>query len=856
MEDPLLTEDAARGVASKLGLTLGGRGYSFASETYSDKGLYAYLSGPYKGMAFYGRGGLEREQLRSFPKDSSKYRPFPSSATQPLTEVQAERIAKTFGLECGGKGYSFADESYPPGLYSYSEGKFKGIAFFGRHLRPNAADQRRALKFPKIRLFGTPQSWWAEPPTGRESTSIVDGRKTSLFAPRKARVLLVGFCSFQGDSSDTWDRSARLDGELQRIFVDKFGLPKADVICLQDAEGTAGRTLECACQLARKCDDGDLLFVFFGSHGSLRRSGDPFSYEMSAFDHRIPGVDLVDAIFSNWKGRTGRLVFYTDTCYSGSMNAIVKRRSSRTGIRVAALSSTAPYQTAWSKWRFWRCVVDALNGYEAAADRSAITLHSIAAFVGRTLSVHANGHPEWTIDDGFGNVFVTHVSRACKAPWWGENAVDGGKKCVVLRRGATTSLVRYAAKEWNNPGVHVPTSRLVPLIRWLKIQQTSSKSFCRVGSRAYFSFGTELFSVGRVVDSDGLGMFAIEREGEEAKRPPVGKLWIYIDDCIDPKKRPPFTEIEAVRVVRSGCTEANGLYKKCGVYCGKATFRNPASGLELWWNSEWRICLASKELTGKMWNLQYVLSNRRMDSLLLPSELRYDAKTLSKVFGSFQSKDKFVRFFQYFCRFNRGVLESTFVEMCVEKGWLKFIRKKNWALFLALMNARRTFRLLGSLPHIAALQSGKTPWGSSVVDKYIFVAHKVCMAIFPVVDHYRFFIMIGWVKRHTQAQVRNVAFRILCLGHILKAVAMYRCGQRLEKECAGKKSRPESFVEKAGAFKRNLFKALLEIVCISHVSEFPVLKRFSNEVLCGFSGSASCALTLYEGIHNATKDSD
>merc|ERR1719240_743945 len=48
-----LTENACREVALRHGLKLGGNGYKFA-EKYSTKGLYAYKSGRYAGMAFFG----------------------------------------------------------------------------------------------------------------------------------------------------------------------------------------------------------------------------------------------------------------------------------------------------------------------------------------------------------------------------------------------------------------------------------------------------------------------------------------------------------------------------------------------------------------------------------------------------------------------------------------------------------------------------------------------------------------------------------------------------------------------------------------------------------------------------------
>jgi len=174
---------------------------------------------------------------------------------------------------------------------------------------------------------------------------------------------------------------------------------------------------------------------------------------------------------------------------------------------------------------------------------------------------------------------------------------------------------------------------------------------------------------------------------------------------------------------------------------------------------------------------------------------------------------------------------------------MNVIREKNWSLFLGLMNARRTFRWLGSLPHIVALSSGKCPWGTSPLDRFLLVTYRCLMVAFPIVDHYRFFVMVKWITRHTQAQIRRVAFRLLCMAHIVKAIAMYRCRARLAKSGQDEGKRD--------AYRWQFIKASLEILCIAHVSEFPFLKAFSNEILCGASGSASCVMSLYEALPRA-----
>ena len=70
IHDPAKAEEFAR----TLGLQIGGGGHPFVGP-WGTKGLYAYKSGKYSGMAFFGTGGIEIQRL-SIPHESDKYRPW------------------------------------------------------------------------------------------------------------------------------------------------------------------------------------------------------------------------------------------------------------------------------------------------------------------------------------------------------------------------------------------------------------------------------------------------------------------------------------------------------------------------------------------------------------------------------------------------------------------------------------------------------------------------------------------------------------------------------------------------------------------------------------------------------------
>ena len=70
IHDPAKAEEFARA----LGLQVGGAGHPFVGD-WGTKGLFAYCSGKYSGMAYFGSGGDERSRL-TIPHESDKYRPW------------------------------------------------------------------------------------------------------------------------------------------------------------------------------------------------------------------------------------------------------------------------------------------------------------------------------------------------------------------------------------------------------------------------------------------------------------------------------------------------------------------------------------------------------------------------------------------------------------------------------------------------------------------------------------------------------------------------------------------------------------------------------------------------------------
>eukprot|EP00941_MAST-03F_sp_MAST-3F-sp1_P000399 g399.t1 len=209
-----------------------------------------------------------------------------------------------------------------------------------------------------------------------------------------------------------------------------------------------------------------------------------------------------------------------------------------------------------------------------------------------------------------------------------------------------------------------------------------------------------------------------------------------------------------------------------------------------------------------------------------PSQLDFSLVSFNKLLASFQGRDKIGRMVQYFCRFMKGIL--------IRCEAPEQIRALNWSLFTVLMNARRTYRWLASVPHIVSLRDGLVtkPWGADY--HALFILAKTLMITWPIIDHYRFLVLIKWSTRHTQAQVRNVSYKLFALAQIITAYVMLR------------KAMSHSPIDerKRSSHRQQFVKAALTSLTIGHVSEFPGLR--CGEIMCGFTGALASLIDVFK----------
>jgi len=145
------SEEACKQVANSLGLSQGGAGYDMVGD-YDTIGCYAYNSGSYANMVFYGKctkgligsawnwltGDSDafescKKQMQAIPTAGDQYRPNGydcSVGCHPYSLDACKAAAAALGLSEGGAGSAFVGNWGDKGCYAYKGGKYNGMAFY------------------------------------------------------------------------------------------------------------------------------------------------------------------------------------------------------------------------------------------------------------------------------------------------------------------------------------------------------------------------------------------------------------------------------------------------------------------------------------------------------------------------------------------------------------------------------------------------------------------------------------------------------------------------------------------------------------------------------------------------------
>lgn len=213
--------------------------------------------------------------------------------------------------------------------------------------------------------------------------------------PQQTRAFITCLAKFEGEEKPAFSTHDRLDPALVDTLK-KRGVPSKQVTFVQDEAATTENVRAKFVECLRASQPGELLFFYFGSHGSY--TGKEGEYWFSTFDDFLPFTWVFETIEKEFKG--SEAVLFPDCCYSGGLVDLLPRNSR---ISYAALSSTHAHNVAWSGWRFIDCLIRGLTG-DPRVDREhngRVNWDELCRFTERQMAIVAEGKPVYANSGSF-----------------------------------------------------------------------------------------------------------------------------------------------------------------------------------------------------------------------------------------------------------------------------------------------------------------------------------------------------------------------------------------------------------------------------------------------------------------------
>jgi len=381
-------------------------------------------------------------------------------------------------------------------------------------------------------------------------------------------VFIAGFIRFQGDAEATWSDENRFDRRLAEHFVE-LGVPSSQVVLLMDDEGTVSGAQSALRQLCCAAYPGDLLLVYWGSHGFLPCGAESQMWSTSAFDGSVSGTDLMDIIRACFKG--SHLFIAADSCFSGCLPEVAESYAGDE-LKVFAISSTARGQTAWSSWRFCRCLLRGFKGEATSDGGGAMSLGDFARYARSEMAFYAHGYPECA-DAGFDTSRIISADSVAKDP----DSPIGKRISGKNGRGIITNISGdgEVSVEFCEPeGQDLLDVASTKPFTWRKFDRFQAVEFkWWKWTNWYDATVTDTF--------EHLYLISFDAHDEH---PAAGTIWAPAE-CI----RLPGEGGAGVKISGAGCDCINGVYQIDGEYSGRPVFTCSASGFQLWHNGQWRI---------------------------------------------------------------------------------------------------------------------------------------------------------------------------------------------------------------------------------------------------------------------------
>lgn len=191
----------------------------------------------------------------------------------------------------------------------------------------------------------------------------------------------------------------RRDFEMVEAFKEA-GIPEEQIYFLGDHKATADNMEKALAEVCESADEDSFLIYIYSGHGGLSNLDDGYTcYYALEGDRNYYSADVFKTLDSSFGGKFAWII--SDCCYSGA--ATENAESYEGEVNIASLSSTAPFDSAWSGWLLIAQLIWLMEGRSFLDEDGdgKITLSDFCTFVETEMALVRHFRSSFFIPEGF-----------------------------------------------------------------------------------------------------------------------------------------------------------------------------------------------------------------------------------------------------------------------------------------------------------------------------------------------------------------------------------------------------------------------------------------------------------------------
>lgn len=282
----------------------------------------------------------------------------------------------------------------------------------------------------------------------------------SFWIPLKTLVFIIGVLQWQDPSLATYEQKGRHDQLLYEILGQR-GVPKNNMIYLQDKKATLANINKEFETLLKKSDTGSTFFFYYAGHGQHSKDGKKtyfLNYDCKTSDSEKYCLSLSTIEEMIRKYFKGKLVILTaDCCYSGALNEVANNLT-KSGIESIVFTSAVSSNSSTGAWTFTESLNEILGGipFMKLTDKK-ITIKNAGDYICNNMK-----YADWQLGNyfhtaGISDNFVLSTVNSkytnsdhfgeIKQIWW----KDKNYTCRIIGQKENKYLIHYFGwgKEWD-----------------------------------------------------------------------------------------------------------------------------------------------------------------------------------------------------------------------------------------------------------------------------------------------------------------------------------------------------------------------------------------------------------------------